>query len=138
MSARVCNNTTHSDCWCALEQAICDNAVCIRDSIQSSRNSQDTVVNALNYFADSGTHTSLVTKVCDVLTRLSDDDTSFLGRHDGTNGQVGLAVLFLGARSSIFCVQAVHSFCSLVDARVGRCLLFVGRHVAKSVWSRRE
>jgi len=87
-------------------------------------------VNTRYDLADACANTSLVTEIGNILACLANNDTSFLGRDNGTKSQVCL-VVFLGCalRSIFSTVDAANAVCDLVDSRV--VLSFFGRHVLR-------
>ena len=130
MSVGVGNNTTHAHLRCALDQTVRNKAIGISDGSERSSDSEDTVVNAGDNLADASANTSLVAKVGDVLAGLANDHTGLLGSDDGTESELGLVVLLLGARVlSTVSVERAKLVGDVVDTAVnGRRLDVLGRH----------
>ncbi|KAI6890011.1 hypothetical protein KC325_g69 [Hortaea werneckii] len=82
-----------------LRCAVGDKAIRMAHAIEGAGDSQDAVVHTRYNLADASTDTSLVAKVCYVLASLTDDDTGFLGRDNGAQGELGLAVLLVVLRA---------------------------------------
>lgn len=127
------DNTTHTNLRGTLQEAVGDKAVCMAHAIEGAGDSQDTVVHTRYNLADASTDTSLVAQVCYVLAGLANDDTGFLGRDNGAQGQLGLAVLLVVLRAlndaAVGRVETAEPIRDVVDAGVerrGRDV--VGRH----------
>jgi hypothetical protein len=123
--AVVLNHTTHAHLRCAFEEAFSHQRISLGDARERAGHGQDAVVNALDNFADSGFDTSLLAQVGDVLAGLANDDPGFLGRDNGTEGQLRLGIFFLGLGSlvlSITNIKLVHGIgeTGLVDVVSGR------------------
>lgn len=96
MGAVVLDNTAHTHGRSALKQSFGDDCVGSRDGFATPGNSEDAVVHALNNLAHTGLDASLVAQVCDILATLANNDTSFLGGDNGSEGQVGDGVFLVG------------------------------------------
>lgn len=125
VSAIVRDDTSHAHSRSTFEKSTSDNSVGARDGVAATRDSQDTVVNALNNFADASFDASFVTEVCDVLATLSNNDTGFLGRNDGSKGKLGLGVFFVRLRGG-FAIRAEAVFDSQIVQRIDD-IVAVGR-----------
>lgn len=134
VSVGVGDDTTHAHLGCALDQAVRNKAVSVSNGCERSSDSEDTVVDAGNNLADTSANTSLVAKVGDVLAGLANDHTGFLGSDDGTESELSLVVLFLGARVlGTIGVERAKLVGDVVNTAVdGRRLDVLGRHGRKS------
>jgi hypothetical protein len=134
VSVGVGDDTTHAHLGSALDQAVRDEAVSISNGCERSSNGEDTIVDAGDNLADASANTSLVAKVGDVLSGLANDHTSFLGSDDGTESELSLVVLFLGARVlGAVGVERAKLVGDVVNTAVnGRRLDVLGRHGRKS------
>jgi len=93
-------------------------------------------VHALHHLAHAGLDAGLVAQVGHVLATLADDDTGFLGRDDGAQGELGLGVLLirLGGRLAVRAqarlivahLQAVHGVAEV--CAIGRNCVLHRRH----------
>lgn len=99
MCVRVSNNTTHSHLRCALDQAVGHEAVRVGNTVQCTCDSKDTVMHTWNDLADTSANSSLVAQVRNVLACLADDNAGFLGCDNGAEGELGLTVLLVSART---------------------------------------
>ena len=145
MSAGGGDNTAHSHHWGTLKESLGDNGVGLRDSIASTGDGEDTVVDTLDNLADTSLDASLIAEVSNVLASLSDNDTSLLGGDNGAEGQLSLGVLLLSLWGwlSIWAktlavgtdVQALHVIGNIIaNLNGGRVLVLTGlfwggRHV---------
>ena len=84
----------HAHRWCTFQQAFGDDSICFGDALETTRNGEHSIVNALDNFADTSFHTCLVAKVGYILACFADDDPSFLGSHDSPKRYLRLCILF--------------------------------------------
>ncbi|KAI6766591.1 hypothetical protein HG531_011813 [Fusarium graminearum] len=113
-----------------------------RNSVATTSDGQDTVVNALHNLTNTSLDTSLISEIGDILATLANNDTGFLGGNNRTKGELGLSVLLLRLRGR-FAVRTeavIHSklihLVEDVTAVAGDGVLrgrhFVERYVGKS------
>lgn len=117
MSVGVAHDSAHAHLWSALDQTVGHESVRVGNTVQRARDGQDTVMHAWHDLADTSADSGLVAQVCDVLARLANDDAGFLGGDNGTEGELRLSVLFLGA-GTILGVEGAHLLAKVVNARV--------------------
>lgn len=122
-------NTTHANLRSALQKAIGNQAVSLRDAIKRTSDGKNSVVNTWNDLANTSSYTSLLTQVSDVLTGLANNDTSFLRGDNGTKSDLGLGVFLLGAlRNAVGRLEAAHSLGDVLDTGVDVGGDFFRRH----------
>lgn len=121
MSSVVGDDTSHSHGRGTFQQSLCDDGISLGGALQSSSDGQDTVMNTLNNLAHASLDSGLITEVSDVLATFADNDTSFLGGHDGADGQNSLRIFFLGLGDSIgIALTDVQSVETIIDSFFGR------------------
>lgn len=132
MRVWVCYNSTHAHLWRTVDQTVGDETIRIGDVAQCAGDGQDAVVGAGHDLANASADTRLVPEVGDVLAGLADDDAGFLGGDNGTDGELGLGVLFVGA-GLVVGVEPAKLVGEIVHAGVhgGRDGIF-GRHFGGS------
>lgn len=104
VSAVAANNTAHTHVRCTFKQTLGDVVISLAKTRQTSLDCENTVVNARNDLADTSSYTSLVAEISDVLAGLANDDTSFLGRDNGTKGQFLIGILLFGTLGDILAI----------------------------------
>lgn len=115
------DDATHANRRGAFEKGASDSSVRLGDSIAATGNGQDTVVDTLDNLANTGLDASFVTEVGNVLAALANDHTSFLGRHDGSQGKGGLGVFFVGSGSGL--AIGTEASLTVIDVEVIEVLL---------------
>lgn len=83
-------------------------------------------MHTLDNLADTSFHTGLVAKVCDVLSRLSNNNTGFLRGDNRTEGQLSNGVIFLSlwgrlaiwSKALAINVEAIHRVNDILSARL--------------------
>ena len=138
MSSVALNNSSHAHRRGAFEQSSRNDGIRSGDGIAAAGDGEDAVVHALDDFADSGLDASLVTEIGDVLSTLSDDNASFLGRYDGTESELGLGVFLVCLRGGLAVRANSIINLQLVDgvgdvATVGGVKVLRGRHFGSGV-----
>ena len=108
---------SHAHLRRALDEAVGDEAIRVGDARERTGDGEDAVVHARDDFAHAGADACLVTQVGDILASLANDDASFLGGDNGTQSDLCLGVLFLGARVVVG-VEAAYLIGEVVDAGV--------------------
>lgn len=138
MSAVRVDQTTHAHLRRTLKQPLGHDPICLGYATEAAGDREDAVVDAGNDFADPSTHTSLVAQVGNILASFANDNPSFLGGDNGTEGELLLRVLFLGALDRILLlivsVDTTKGLGELGDIRrSGGVVVFtVGRHGGRS------
>ena len=95
VSAGSGDKATHSHHWSTLKESLGDDGVGLGNSITSSRDGENTVVDTLDNLGDTGLDTSLITEVGNILATLSNDNAGLLGGDNGAEGQLSLSILLL-------------------------------------------
>ena len=98
VSSIALDDATHTHGGRAFEEGTCDNGVGPRDGITATGDGKDSVVDTLNNLADASLDARVIAKVGDVLATLADDDTGFLGRHNGSESELGLGIFLVRLR----------------------------------------
>ena len=65
------------------------------NSLDSTSDGEDTVVDTLDHLGDASLDTGLIAEIGNVLASLADNDTSLLGRDEGTKGQGSSGIVLL-------------------------------------------
>lgn len=143
MSPIALDHASHTHSRGTLQQSASDNGVGTRDSVATASDGQNTVVNTLNDFANTGLDTCLISKIGDVLATLANNDTGFLGRDNCTKGELGLSVLLfrLRGRLAVRSEAVIHSeLIHLIEdvTTVAGDGILRGRHFAEVGWEERR
>src|SRR5262245_59153905 len=91
------DQASHSHVRRTLQETLGDNAICFGDGSKATLNGEDAIVHAWHNFAHSSSNASLFSKVSNVLAGLADDHASFLGGHNGTEGQFLVCIVIFAA-----------------------------------------
>lgn len=129
-------DAAHAHGRCTFQQCAGDNHICLRNSVASTSDGQNAVVNALHDLAHASLDSGLVAQLGDILATLSDDDAGFFGGNNSAQSQLGLGILLvsprrrfpIGSESGLAVVElnAVQADGQVVS--VGRKAVLVGRH----------
>lgn len=138
MSSVALNNSSHAHRRGAFEQSSRNDGVSFGDGIAAAGDGKDAVVHALDDLADPGLDASLIAEIGNVLSTLSDDNSSFLGRYDGTESELGLGVFLVCLRGGLAVRSNSIINLQLVDgigdvATVGGVKVLRGRHFGTGV-----
>lgn len=90
-----------------VQQGLGDHGVGTGNSLEGTSDGEDTVMDAGDDLADAGLDTSLVAEVGNVLSRLANDDTSFLGGDYGAEGNGRNSILLVGANTLLLAILIV-------------------------------
>lgn len=101
MSAVALDDTAHSDGGRTFQKGSSNDGVGPRDGIAATGDGENSIMNTLNDLADTGLHSSFVTKVSNVLAALSNNDTRFLGGNNGAQGQLSLGIFLVRLRGKL-------------------------------------
>jgi hypothetical protein len=133
VSSVALHNAAHTHGGRSLKKGAGDNGIGPRHRVATASNGQDTIMYTLYYLADASLDAGLVSEVCNVLSALSNDDASFLGRDNGAQRQLGLGILLVRLRGGlairsqpIVHLKVIQAVDELVA--VGRVVVLRGRH----------
>lgn len=86
----------------AIQQSCGNHSIGPCNPVQRSSHSEDPVMDARYDLAHTSFNASLISEICNVLSSLSDDDASFLGRDNSTECQRRLGIFLICAGSLMF------------------------------------
>jgi hypothetical protein len=89
------NYTTHAQRRCALQERLGHSTIGSGDGLASASNGQDTVMDTLDNLANTSFDASFIAQIGDVLATFANDDAGLLGRHNGSQSQLGLGVFLV-------------------------------------------